>query len=380
MKRNPAEAAVLRGSNTKRLSITILVAAAALSAAPPPAMDSTRGQQVFQSSGCVQCHSLNGRGGKAAPDLGKIIDRGFSPAMLAATMWNHAPVMWSTMRARNVQLPPLSPQEAADLFAAFYASHYFDTPADAARGKAVFTRAACAQCHGLVNPKLAAAPPVNNWSALSESVSLVANMWNHATNMQAELEKQKIAWPSLSGNDVADLLIYLRNLPGSRRAPSSFTITAGDEGRKLFDDKGCAGCHAIDKLKTKGMTLDDVAASLWNHANRLKATRPRLDQSEMSAILGYVWASQFFQDSGNATRGSRVFVSRDCVECHGVVGSGAPDLAADAGSISGITIVSALWRHGPTMLDQMAGKGIRWPQFRSGEMADLIAYVNAGKK
>ena len=46
--------------------------------------------------------------------------------------------MWGTMRTRHVEPPPLSQQQAADLFAAFYASHYFDTPADAARGKAVF--------------------------------------------------------------------------------------------------------------------------------------------------------------------------------------------------------------------------------------------------
>ena len=74
-----------------------------------------------------------------------------------------------------------------------------------------------------------------------------------------------------------------------------------------------------------------------------------------------------------------MFAARNCAECHGVAGSGAPDLRANAGSITGISIVSALWRHGPAMLDQMAAKGIRWPQFRSGEMGDLIAYLNQGK-
>ncbi len=92
-----------------------------------------------------------------------------------------------------------------------------------------------------------------------------------------------------------------------------------------------------------------------------------------------MWASQFFQDSGDTGRGAKVFVARRCVQCHGVAGSGAPDLSADAGAVSGITIVSALWRHGPAMLDQMAAKGIKWPQFKAGEMADLIAYVNSGK-
>jgi mono/diheme cytochrome c family protein len=357
----------------------LFLAGSSLHAATPLGMDSTRGQQVFESRGCVQCHRLNGRGGNTAPDLGRIVDRGFTPAMLAGTMWNHAPLMWSTMRARNVTPAPLSSQDAADLFAAFYAAHYFDTPADAARGKAVFDRASCSHCHGLETSPVPAATPVRNWTALSDSVSLVANMWNHASNMQAELERQKIAWPTLTGRDVSDLLIYVRNLPGSRHATATFGVAAGDEGQKLFESKDCVSCHTVAKLRTQGMALDDVAASLWNHAHRLRAIRPQFDHREMSALLGYVWASQFFQDAGNATHGFKVFAARRCIQCHGVAGSGAPDLTANEGPIDGITIVSALWRHGPTMLEQMTAKGIKWPEFKAGEMADLIAYLNAGK-
>jgi hypothetical protein len=61
--------------------------------------DSTRGERLFTSLGCIQCHSLNGQGGHIGPDLGQMIDRGFTPAKLAATMW-HAPAMWQAMRGR----------------------------------------------------------------------------------------------------------------------------------------------------------------------------------------------------------------------------------------------------------------------------------------
>jgi hypothetical protein len=40
-------------------------------------------------------------------------------------------------------------------------------------------------------------------------------------------------------------------------------------------------------------------------------------------------------------------------------------------------MVSALWHHGPGMLDQMKAKGIPWPHFDGPEMANLIAYLNA---
>jgi mono/diheme cytochrome c family protein len=343
-----------------------------------PSMDAARGRELFQSRGCVDCHKLNGRGGSAAPDLGKIVDRGFTPTLLAATMWNHAPVMWSAMRARNVAPAPLSEQDAADLFAAFYAAHYFDIPGDAARGKAVFTRAACGRCHGIDSSPVAGAPPVRSWDALSDSVSLVANMWNHAAKMQAELAKDKIAWPRLTGADVADMLVYLRNQPSVPRSESTFSIAPGESGQTLFADKGCGTCHISKELNTRNMSLDELAATLWNHANRLK-TRPELSRDEMSSLLGYVWTLPYFQGAGDAGRGAKVFADRRCAQCHGVAGSGAPDLAA-RGGLDGIQVVAALWRHGPTMLDQMKSKGIPWPEFRAGEMADLIAWVNSGKR
>ena len=41
------------------------------------------------------------------------------------------------------------------------------------------------------------------------------------------------------------------------------------------------------------------------------------------------------------------------------------------------TMVSALWHHGPGMLDQMKAKSIAWPRFDGPEMANLVAYLNA---
>jgi hypothetical protein len=64
--------------------------------------DARRGEQIFQNERCIQCHSINGRGGTAAPDLGKHIAREFTPAAMAGMMWNHAPEMWSVMRQAGI--------------------------------------------------------------------------------------------------------------------------------------------------------------------------------------------------------------------------------------------------------------------------------------
>ena len=43
---------------------------------------------------------------------------------------------------------------------------------------------------------------------------------------------------------------------------------------------------------------------------------------------------------------------------------------------SGITMLSVLWEHGPTMLSRMKEKQVQWPRFETREMSDLIAYLN----
>jgi hypothetical protein len=40
-------------------------------------------------------------------------------------------------------------------------------------------------------------------------------------------------------------------------------------------------------------------------------------------------------------------------------------------------MVSALWHHGPQMLDGMKVKGIAWPRFEGAQMSDLIAFLNS---
>jgi len=44
---------------------------------------------------------------------------------------------------------------------------------------------------------------------------------------------------------------------------------------------------------------------------------------------------------------------------------------------SAITMVDVLWKHGPSMLQQMHDRHIPWPQLSQTEMANLIAYLNS---
>src|SRR6266568_7775671 len=105
--------------------VAITSLAAGVAAAQSFSVDSLRGERLFHVEGCILCHSIDGVGGKIAPDLGRRIDRNFTPASLASLMWNHAPTMWGAMDRQGIQPSRLDEQAAADIFAYFYTVRFF---------------------------------------------------------------------------------------------------------------------------------------------------------------------------------------------------------------------------------------------------------------
>ncbi len=209
-------------------------------AAAPPVIpgDSERGAKLFQDAHCVQCHSVNGKGGKMGMDLSARVDRGFTPALLASAIWNNAPVMWTAMETVHIERPKLSATDAADLFAYLYSTRFFDKPGDAARGKQAFAARHCAECHGITESLAEGAPPVARWEALGQPIVLVQRMWNHSSRMREAFARKKIAWQQLTAEDLSDILAYLRNLPETRELPVRFSFTAGDGGRSHLRIQG----------------------------------------------------------------------------------------------------------------------------------------------
>ena len=101
-----------------------------------------------------------------------------------------------------------------------------------------------------------------------------------------------------------------------------------------------------------------------------------LNAGEVREILAYAWAQQFFQPKGNVPKGSKLFTAQ-CGTCHNDRTSGAPDLLANKGNFSSVTMLSALWRHGPQMLEKMESKHKPWPILSAGDMGNLIAFLCA---
>jgi len=349
--------------------------------------DSKRGAAIFTSQMCTSCHSVAGKGGTSAPDLGRRFDRDYTPAGIASLMWDHAPAMWSAMAKQGVPVPRLTDSDAADLFAYFYAAHFFEKPGEAERGKALFAAKYCADCHALTAGAASVGPPVSEWRALTDPTVLIAQMFDHAAQMNTAMRARNLAWPQLSAQDMTDLLVYLQNLPQTRGRTLEFEIPPGQGGEELFRTKGCANCHADQSAFEKligDSTLTEVAAAMWNHAPLMvkspDSAPAQVTPAEMRQILSAVWASQFFSPKGDAARGKHVFESKKCESCHNNAASGAPPLTRGPGNYSAVSMVSALWEHGPAMLEKMKQQNVAWPHLSQNEMTNLIAYLNSPQK
>lgn len=335
-------------------------------------MDSARGEQLFRSLSCIQCHSIKGEGGKSAPDLTRGIARNLTPDTFISTMWNHAPAMWTAMRERGMKPDNLNAQGAADLFAYFYSLHFFDKQGDAGRGKHLFETKHCASCHGLTQPVLPEAKPISQWEATYAPIALVDAMWNHSAKMREEFARRRFAWPELTAQDLTDILLYLRNSAGKPTQPSKLVLGSRERGQKVFADKGCAGCHT-GKLALENRlhehTLTELAVEMWNHAPKMANPAPQLNVEEMRDVTTYLWSQQFFLGHGSIAAGKKVFAAKKCDVCHQDGPQGLPMFTSS----------QTLWAAGPQMLDQMTAKGISWPHLDSAETANLIAYINAAR-
>jgi mono/diheme cytochrome c family protein len=177
-----------------------------------------RGQKLFVDKRCVVCHAVAGKGGKVGPELGS---RGHHVSLtrFAALMWNHGPTMWGLMKERQIEVPRLTGQEMADILAYIYTSHYFDQAANADRGRRLLDAKGCLVCHSVSGQGGKVAADFTKSNVVGSAASVVAAMWNHSAYMEDKARKLEVAWPVLTGQELADVSAYLTSL--SRRRPSS---------------------------------------------------------------------------------------------------------------------------------------------------------------
>lgn len=360
-----------------------------------PTQDPVAGSRVFGVKGCGLCHAANGVGGKVGPNLARI-PRPRSFYDLAAAMWNHAPQMAQRMRQLKIARPQLYPGETGNLIAFLYTLNYFDPPGNIEAGKRLFVEKQCVVCHQVAGVGGVVGPNLDSLKQYGSPIFVATAMWNHSPAMVEAMQARGIARPTFKGPELVDLIAYLKSASTAPAEEALYVLPGRpEEGRKLFEVKGCRTCHSVRGTggrvgpdlgeRAVHISLTEFAAAMWNKAPAMLramkiggVTVPELRPEDMADIVAYLYSVGYFADLGDPRRGERLVMAKGCLDCHsvrGTGGKGAVDLAGAKRLSSPPAVISVMWNHAWGMEEQGRVRKTPWPTFSSEEMADLVAYL-----
>ncbi|MCL5029185.1 MAG: cytochrome c [Bacteroidetes bacterium] len=226
------------------------------------------GKKLFTKMNCANCHSI----GKESSNKIRLDKIGVyaSPVYLAQVMWNHAVKMQKMQKASNVKVPLFKNDEFADLSAYISSVSAYNkqkkiymAPGNPIAGKKLFSDKGCYYCHNEkhIGPDLT---KVNMNKSVTEIAGL---MWNHSSEMEPVMQKNKIPMPAFKGNEMANLISFLYF---SNQSKVSGSVKAG---KQIILDKGCISCHssgnsykALDAVAIGSFSSEDnLSSELWNH-------------------------------------------------------------------------------------------------------------------
>ena len=355
--------------------------------------DPERGATLFfGDKKCSICHSINGQGGRIAPDLSAT--RPALPAMgwLASVLWNHAPGMFRRIR-QGTSYPQLNAQEMADILAYLYEAGNSDLRGDLAAGETVFQQKGCDHCHSVRSSGGKLAPELSK--VASGGNEWMCAMWNHSQAMLEPITKALGNWPQFKGTEMSDLVAYVNGEAVAERANE--VHGHAERGWNVFQAK-CMRCHSVrgeggnlapelGPERKLPLTTAEFASVLWNHAPAMLnlglergIPLPTLERTEMPDLAAFLASLRYSEPIGSPLVGERVFNVRGCSLCHGPGAEGTqlgPRLRASREAYTAVSFTAALWKHGPRMVDRTEALGIRWPTLEATDLGDLVSFLNA---
>ena len=217
-------------------------------------------------------------------------------------------------------------------------------------------------------------------------------MWNHGSSMALEFQNRGLAWPEFTVQEMTDLMVYLLNLPGLPRTGPALRFGLSAAGEDAFREHDCLECHtlgvtvegAVDlaAVARRERSLTGLATAMWNHRPLMSAaaqkkglTMKPFREDQMRNLIAYLFEENYFDERGDAARGENLFRAKACDSCHGRQGTGAPVLRG-TGGFTAASFASAVWRHGPAMLERMNERGVQWPALTGRDVTHLMAYLN----
>jgi cytochrome c2 len=172
--------------------------------------DPVTGRKLAKEKGCLYCHSGRDEGGELGPNF-EDLDFEYSATQIAGKMWNHGPEMWENMKEENLSFPVFEKGEMADIVAYLYSLQLQDDPGRPEKGRDIVERR-CMSCHTLNGEGAGISPDLEVIGKIGSPLEMITAMWNHAPDMREAQLEQELKWPTLEGEDMADLYAYLLTL------------------------------------------------------------------------------------------------------------------------------------------------------------------------
>ena len=354
----------------------------------PLAYHPNHDRHPFNKFGCTICHQGQGRATTREAAHGKV------------EHWDHPMLEMKYIQSAcaKCHLPTDMP-EAPQL----------------ARGRAVFDESGCIGCHKLHGTGGIIAPELDKVGASRSADWLL----KHFKNPSAVTPGSAMPPIKASESDLAALTLYVLSFTGeplSAYYVSMKTIPGPAAGRRLFEEKGCIGCHSIaGKGGTVGPALDEVgkrhdAQWISAHFKNPAAVSPgtvmpqfNFNEQEVRALTEFLLSMTDTNIVGfikipslmtSLDRGKAVYRKYGCAGCHGAEAQGAipnPN-AKTAEQVPGLKFVAEGYtreelkkrildgqREIPVMDAKRPPAPLYMPGWRGkvteGELADLMDYL-----
>jgi mono/diheme cytochrome c family protein len=357
----------------------------------PLAYHPNHAQHPFEKFGCTICHQGQGRATDREAAHGHV------------KYWDHPMLPMKYIQSSCVKCHSVADLPQAD---------------ELARGRRVFEEQGCIGCHklggvgGNIGPELdkVGAKRSPEWLARhfrTPGKVVPGSGMPPVKRSEADIEALTLFMLGQTGEPLSDYYVSMRTIPGPGL------------GQRLFEEKGCIGCHSVGGHGGKvGPALDGIAKRRSNdwiaqHFRDPAAVTPgtvmpkfNFTEAEIRALTSFlvsltetnqVGLARVSEQASPVERGRAVYLKFGCGGCHGPNGQGgvpnpnakpnqmvpaltgakdASDVYLDAFITEGQPTIARLNEKGPKPPLYMPAWG---DKISEGERADLIKYLQSLK-
>jgi mono/diheme cytochrome c family protein len=261
-------------------------------------------------------------------------------------------------------------------------------PDDPAAGFRLFSKKGCMECHAIGGYGGTAAQDLTKAVTEQSFYGIARMIWNHVPKMSEKYEEEKIPWPRVSSEEMADLMPFLSYL--------NFFDKPGDpeEGEEVLFRENCVICHRVGKVGiVKVKSLDEFkqykspvffVTSFWNKGREVgEALRAEgldlfeFQEDDLVDMIAYIKRSGLEQieekelrlPPPNPKNGQRVFLEKGCANCH-------PRAVTPREAFEGVAL-GPFTRIVRRMLNHTMWSDPETPEMpvTPEEMSDLVSYV-----